>query len=227
MNHLLTAALSYAERGWPVLPLHHPTSFGTKKGPDRAACSCGRDDCSSQGKHPSTAHGLDDAALDLDVISRWWQRWPRANVAIRTGDRLDVLDIDSEAADLELGRLIRSAGQDPATGGPRRTSGCAPESPSTSSTSTPKAADLESRPPHPLSGAGPGRAVPRLVRTGRGHQFYWQSTGHGNATGLGRRRRLARPRRLRRRTAIGAPHPPSTPGRPAAGPPSRSPYATG
>jgi hypothetical protein len=40
---LLTSALDYARRGWPVFPLHHPVN---------GHCSCGKSDCSNIGKHP-------------------------------------------------------------------------------------------------------------------------------------------------------------------------------
>lgn len=81
------AALRYATRGWAVFPCHHPNG---------GQCSCARPDCTSRGKHPRTTRGLHDATCDLDVIARWWQRWPNANVAVRTGatSGLVVLDVD-------------------------------------------------------------------------------------------------------------------------------------
>jgi hypothetical protein len=102
----LDAALDYAARGWPVLPLWWPTSFGPKDGDDRARCACGSQDCRSQAKHPIAAvapHGLTDATVDVDMIGGWWKRYPRANVGIRTGVAFDALDIDSAGADVELG----------------------------------------------------------------------------------------------------------------------------
>lgn len=68
------AALGYAARGWPVLPLRY-----------------------SQ-KVPATAHGLKDATTDPEVIQSWWSRWPHANVGLATGVMFDVLDIDSPEA---------------------------------------------------------------------------------------------------------------------------------
>jgi len=85
MKDLLAAALAYAARRWPVFPLHN--------GP---GCSCGRP-CASPAKHPRTVHGLEDAITDLEVIGAWWQRWPAANIGIRTGVSFDVLDIDGAA----------------------------------------------------------------------------------------------------------------------------------
>ncbi len=106
----LRAGLSYIGRGWPVVLLHHATSIGSKKGPDRARCSCGDTACTSQGKHPRTKHGLEDATLDPQAFARALNRWPDANLGVRTGIGFDVLDIDSEAADLALGEVARAAG---------------------------------------------------------------------------------------------------------------------
>jgi hypothetical protein len=70
-----------------VLPLHPPVPAG---------CTC-RDgpQCPSPGKHPLIPHGANDASIDAEVIGRWWQRWPHANVGIRTGDAIDVCDLDN------------------------------------------------------------------------------------------------------------------------------------
>lgn len=86
-NHLLLAALKYASRGWPVLPLHTPEGLG---------CSCHKPDCSRIGKHPRVRHGVKDATTRPDVIERWWRMWPNANIGIATGPTsgLLVLDID-------------------------------------------------------------------------------------------------------------------------------------
>jgi hypothetical protein len=40
-------------------------------------------------------HGLHDATCDLDVIRWWWRRWPDANIGVRTGTAVDVIDVDS------------------------------------------------------------------------------------------------------------------------------------
>lgn len=90
-NQLLEAALSYAARGWPVLPLH---SWVGK-------CTCGDAQCSSPAKHPRTAHGLRDATLDLQTIREWWAKWPDSNVGVRC-DRLYVLDIDGPGGAIAL-----------------------------------------------------------------------------------------------------------------------------
>jgi len=85
---IASAALEAATRGWPVLPLHHPLAAG--------GCSCRNQECTNIGKHPRTTHGLDDASTDHTVITRWWERWPNANLGLRTGIAFDVLDIDHD-----------------------------------------------------------------------------------------------------------------------------------
>lgn len=84
---LLDAALAYARHGIPVLPVHSPAADGS--------CSCRRPGCERPGKHPRLAHGLTDASVDPRRIELWWNRWPAANVGLRTGIVMDVADVDS------------------------------------------------------------------------------------------------------------------------------------
>ncbi|MGA2938854.1 MAG: bifunctional DNA primase/polymerase [Syntrophobacteraceae bacterium] len=93
VNGLLKAALSYAEqKSWPVLPLHSIRN---------GVCTCGkRGECDNPGKHPrwheqDLAHGAKSASTVLDLIRRWWKRWPDANIGIATGAKsFDALDVD-------------------------------------------------------------------------------------------------------------------------------------
>lgn len=85
----LIAALEYASRGWAVFPCHSVVSLS----PDTCSCKAG-ERCESMGKHPRTERGLNDATTDAGQIRAWWARWPTANVAIRTGGGLFVLDVD-------------------------------------------------------------------------------------------------------------------------------------
>ena len=80
MTDLLDAALGYARRGWPVLPLE------------------------PNGKAPLVEHGVLDASKDPTVISEWWERWPDANIGIACGavSGLVVLDIDGSDGELAL-----------------------------------------------------------------------------------------------------------------------------
>jgi hypothetical protein len=92
MTELLDAALDYAARGWPVLPLHSAVA-----GPDGVlVCSCidGPACPKKPAKHPRTAHGSTDATTDLDTVRAWWEQWPDANIGLRTGDTFDAVDID-------------------------------------------------------------------------------------------------------------------------------------
>lgn len=93
-NVKLEAALEYAERGWPVLPLHHPVETG-----DNPKCSC-KDgyDCERVGKHPRVRNGVKDATTDAGQIGEWWAKWPNANIGIATGAESGFfgLDIDDD-----------------------------------------------------------------------------------------------------------------------------------
>jgi hypothetical protein len=92
-NRRLEAALRYASRGMPVLPVH-----GFKDG----QCTCGND-CQNPGKHPRTRRGVKDATTDQRQIEQWWSRWPAASVGIATGrsSGLLVLDIDADKGGYE------------------------------------------------------------------------------------------------------------------------------
>ncbi len=71
-NNLLTAALRYAELGYPVFP------------------------CAPGGKSPLTEHGFHDATTDPEQIERWWTQHPQANIGVPT-EGLVVLDIDGSS----------------------------------------------------------------------------------------------------------------------------------
>lgn len=83
----MSEMLSLASRGHPVVPVYQPGEEG--------GCSCSRGrECPSPAKHPRTKRGVDDATADLATVREWEERWPMANVGIRTGGRRVVLDID-------------------------------------------------------------------------------------------------------------------------------------
>lgn len=67
---LREAALGLAEQGFSVFPLR------------------------PRAKTPLTAHGLLDATHDLDQVAAWWTANPWANIGLRTGDGLAVIDVD-------------------------------------------------------------------------------------------------------------------------------------
>lgn len=91
---MMEQALQYAAAGLPVFPLWEPTAVNV------CSCSHGASDVlpsgdkHSKGKHPRTAHGLADATTNLDQIRRWWTQWPNANIGVRTGDGIGVVDLD-------------------------------------------------------------------------------------------------------------------------------------
>jgi hypothetical protein len=65
--------------------------------------------CLPRAKAPATAHGVKDASVDLDLIAQWWQREPKANIGIATGERshIFVLDCDNGNVDDPAANLRR------------------------------------------------------------------------------------------------------------------------
>lgn len=90
MTELLDAALSYARRGWAVLPLE-----AKSKDP--------------QSKNPCLVpHGCSDATTDETLIRSWWKRCPNANVGINVGMAdLVVIDIDPRNGGDETWRELK------------------------------------------------------------------------------------------------------------------------
>jgi len=82
---MLPYAIAYARRGWPVFPLHTPTTNG--------GCSCGKP-CGNPGKHPRTKRGFKDATTDEETIRNWWKQWPDANIGIAMGELSKLLAVD-------------------------------------------------------------------------------------------------------------------------------------
>ncbi len=105
-HELRNAALAYAARGIPVLPLHHPVArpsathpvpAGEPPGGWALGCSCGDRACAQPGKHPLgklVPHGLTDATTNRARVLAWWTAHPLANVGLATGHLFDVLDLD-------------------------------------------------------------------------------------------------------------------------------------
>jgi Bifunctional DNA primase/polymerase, N-terminal len=133
---LRDAALAYASRGIPVLPLHHPVAH--RSGVQRlspgqplippesgAGCSCGDWACGQVAKHPLGAlvpHGVKDATCNRARVLAWWASHPMANIGLATGHRFDVLDVDGPAGAQAIRALaaihgLASAGPLVRTGG--------------------------------------------------------------------------------------------------------------
>jgi Bifunctional DNA primase/polymerase, N-terminal len=104
---LRDAALGYASRGIPVLPLHYPVAHldSARAVPDGrviapqvwTGCSCRDRACAQIGKHPLgqlVPHGLTEATTNRARVLAWWTRHPQANIGLATGHRFDVLDVD-------------------------------------------------------------------------------------------------------------------------------------
>jgi len=70
-ENMLTAAIQYAEMGYPVFP------------------------CIAGSKKPLTKHGFKDATTNIEVIESFWRKNPKANIGIPTNGLL-VVDIDGE-----------------------------------------------------------------------------------------------------------------------------------
>jgi hypothetical protein len=113
---LRDAALGYAARGIPVLPLHHPLPHrsdlqpipGNQPPPIGTRCSCRYPDCGQPGKHPLGAlvpHGVKDATTNRARVLAWWTRQPHANIGLATGARFDVLDVDGPAGEQAIRAL--------------------------------------------------------------------------------------------------------------------------
>lgn len=72
-NEMLEAALKYAGQGWAVFPLK------------------------PRGKAPVTTNGVKDATTDYEQVKTWWNKYPKANIGIATGQKsggLVIVDLD-------------------------------------------------------------------------------------------------------------------------------------
>jgi hypothetical protein len=131
VSALREAALGYAARGIPVLPLHHPV---TRPRPAVAAadgrlarpgvwvgCSCRDASCGPVGKHPIghlVPAGLAEATCNRARILAWWARHPNANIGLACGHTFDVLDLDGPQAVAALRAFAHQHGMKLPTGGP-------------------------------------------------------------------------------------------------------------
>ena len=113
---LVEAALTYARRGWRVVPLYGPRPGG---------CSCPSGAaCEHPGKHPRLREWPSRASVTDAKIQEWFTRWPESNVGIATGAASGVfaLDVDPRhGGDEALARLEATHGPLPRT--PRQVTG--------------------------------------------------------------------------------------------------------
>jgi hypothetical protein len=106
---LVNAALTAAQRGISVIPLHNPEAGG---------CSCWkRTACPSPGKHPRVDwRPYQERRATPDEIRAWCEHWPLANLGFITGmiSALCVLDIDPRNGGFDtLAELDHHGGQMP------------------------------------------------------------------------------------------------------------------
>lgn len=110
MTGCRSAALEYASRGWPVVPVHPILA-------DRS-CGCRKADCDDAGKHPIWKDWPNAATVEPAAIRASWNEFPLAGVGIVTGQRsgLFVFDVDTKPGkrgDLTLEDLERAHGRLP------------------------------------------------------------------------------------------------------------------
>jgi len=87
-NKLLSEALSYARRGWYVFPCREkPGNPFTRNG----------EIIKPTEKQPYVTNGLNDATIDEDQITAWWNKWSDAMIGVNAGKSgLFVIDIDKK-----------------------------------------------------------------------------------------------------------------------------------
>ncbi len=81
-------AQRYIALGWHIFASHRPID---------GVCSCGKVDCTDNGKHPRTRRGFKESTNDAEKVAKiFGADAPPSNIAIRTGEvsRITILDID-------------------------------------------------------------------------------------------------------------------------------------
>lgn len=114
LSKLGKAALAYAGLGWRVFTLQPKSKkpMGLCNSADDAGNFCdarlppkdkatGETTCRTCGTVHTEAAGLYAATTDADTIRRWWTKEPKANIGIRCGDGLLVVDIDVPNAEID------------------------------------------------------------------------------------------------------------------------------
>ena len=110
LKQRLSEAATYIEAGFRVLWTHGIAEDG--------ACSCGRDPCSSPGKHPVMSGGANAATDSLAQLEAWAKQYPLGNLALATGSvsKFWVLDVDLDHGGLDsLAQLEEEFGPLPVT----------------------------------------------------------------------------------------------------------------
>lgn len=107
VNENLEAALSYAAKGWAVIPVHAAAADPVT---GRVVCTCGKADCPSPGKHPVPKNGVHGCSTSFTAIRQWWSSYPLSNVGIVCGkvSGIAVLDIDPRNGGFESLKKLKS-----------------------------------------------------------------------------------------------------------------------
>ena len=95
---ILERALSYAELGLAIFPVHGITANGY--------CTCGDPECVNAGKHPRNGRGCLEATVNVTTIRGWFSRWPDSNIGLATGEisGVVVLDVDGSEGELSVAK---------------------------------------------------------------------------------------------------------------------------
>ncbi|TFC06752.1 bifunctional DNA primase/polymerase [Cryobacterium mannosilyticum] len=76
---------AWVAAGWSIFPCHSIRD---------GACSCGKSDCGSPGKHPRTFNGVKGASKDIEVVLGWTRKFPACNWGMATGEPSGVVVFD-------------------------------------------------------------------------------------------------------------------------------------
>lgn len=118
-NPLLAAAERGASVGDRMLRLHYLTAHWIGPGQAADGCSCGQAGCPAPTEHPIKPDWFQAATADLWMVRARWLHHPRANLAVVTGERFDVLACDQATGRIALGMLPEPLGPVAWTGGGR------------------------------------------------------------------------------------------------------------
>lgn len=86
---LLGSALDLAAHGLRIVPLYHIVNGVCSC---KLGAKCGR----SAGKHPRLGKWPTVASTEVDVINRWWKKYPEANVGLVAGPESGVWQLDTD-----------------------------------------------------------------------------------------------------------------------------------
>jgi hypothetical protein len=106
---MLDAAVKLAVHHFSVFPVNSIVN---------SHCTCGKESCTSKGKHPIPFNGLKSATHDIGQIREWWQKYPQANIGLVAGKSSGfiIVDIDPRnGGDESIKTLEKTYGQFPPT----------------------------------------------------------------------------------------------------------------